>query len=181
MPTNGARGGGGRPLRIPDQDAAACRRTDAMVPRQNVPPRNEGHAEAGVSLIELMLVLAAAAAFISALLSGVVALGSDRHVREERLLAFDACTNVLENLRQTPIAQLPAANGRGFAVVGLNGTGVGLHAVPGDADGLPGRITVQTERTYGTEVLYRVIVAVDWTGASPNGHVHFTTLMGRRR
>ena len=43
------------------------------------------------------------------------------------------------------------------------------------------RITVRTERTYGTEVLYRVTVAVDWTGASPNGHVHFMTLMGRRR
>src|SRR5262245_64389739 len=106
MPTNGARGRGGRLPRVADQDAAACRRTDAMVPRSKAPRRNEGHAESGVSLIELMLVLAAAAAFVSALLSGVVALGSDRHVREERLLAFDACTNVLENLRQTPIAQL---------------------------------------------------------------------------
>jgi hypothetical protein len=146
-----------------------------------VPRRNNGHAEAGVSLVELMLLLAAAAVFISALLSGVVALGSERHVREERLLAFGACTNMLENLRQTPIAQLPAADGRGFAVAGLNGSGVGLQALPGDPDGLPGHITVRPESTYGTEVLYRVTVAVDWTGASPNGHVHFTTLMGRRR
>jgi hypothetical protein len=142
---------------------------------------NQSRAESGVSLIELMLLLAATAVFVSALLSGVVALGSERHVREERLLAFDACTNMLEDLRQTPIAQLPAADGRGFAVAGINGSGVGLRALPGDADGLPGRITVRPERTYGTEVLYRVTVAVDWTGASPNGHLHFMTLMGRRR
>lgn len=138
-------------------------------------------AETGESLIELMLLLAATAVFVSSLLSGVVALGSERHLREERLLAFDACRNVLEDLRRTPVEQLPAANGRGFAVMGLGGSGVGLHAVPGDADGLPGRISVQPERTYGTEVLYRITVAVDWSGASPNGHIHFTTLMGKRR
>jgi hypothetical protein len=134
-----------------------------------------------VSLIELMLLLAATAVFVSALLSGVVALGSERHLREERLLAFGACRNVLEDLRRTPVDQLPAADGRAFAVTGLNGSGTGLHARPGDADGLPGSISVRPERTYGTEVLYRVTVAVDWADASPDGHVHFTTLMGRRR
>jgi hypothetical protein len=40
---------------------------------------------------------------------------------------------------------------------------------------------VTTERTYGSDTLYRVTVAVDWDGAMPAGHVHLTTLMGRRR
>src|SRR5262245_36367835 len=97
------------------------------------------------------------------------------------MLAFDACRNVLEDLRSKPIADIAAANGQGFTVVGASGLGVGLQPRPGDAAGRAGLITASTYRVYGTNTLYRVTVAVDWTGAAPKGHVHVTTLMGQRR
>jgi hypothetical protein len=138
-------------------------------------------AQRGVSLVELIVLLAATTVIVCALLSGIVSMNKGRQVRDEETLAFDACRNVLEDLRSQPIASVAAANGRGFAVVGASGSGVGLQPRPGDADGLAGRITVTSYRVYGTNTLYRVTVAVDWAGAAPKGHVHVTTLMGQRR
>jgi type II secretory pathway pseudopilin PulG len=135
---------------------------------------------AGMSLVELILLVVAFAVLIQGLLSGVVSLNSQRKRQEEQAMATAACRDVLENLRREDVALLAAENGHGFAVGGLNGSGIGLKALPGDADGLPGSIRVVPERTYGTEVLYRVTVAVDWDGTD-RSHFHLTTLMGRRR
>jgi hypothetical protein len=145
------------------------------------PERDPPHGERGTSLIELMLLLCACVVTIGALMSGIVSLSSEQHLREERLLAINACRNMLEDLRGRPIAELPAADGQGFAVAGMNGEGVGLAPVRGDPDRLPGLVTVRPERTYGSTVLYRVTVSVDWTGASPNAHEEISTLIGRRR
>lgn len=134
-----------------------------------------------MSLVELMLLLAACIVFIAALLSGIVSLNSGRQLREERLLAFQSCRNVFEDLRRATLPELAAADGRGFAVAGIGGIGVGLRAVAGDPDGLPGSISVRPERTFGTSILYRVQVRVDWAGAAPNCHFEMTTLMGARR
>ena len=142
-----------------------------------LPP--EGGA-AGMSLVELILLVIAFAVLVQGLLSGVVSLNSQRKRQEEQAMAAAACRNELENLRREDIALLPGENGRGFAVTGFNGNGVGLKALPGDADGLPGSIRVVPERTYGTEVLYRVTVSVDWDGTDQS-HFHVVTLMGRRR
>jgi len=141
-----------------------------------------GHdAQRGVSLVELIVLLGATTVIICALLAGIVSMNTGRQVREEEMLAFDACRNVLEDLRSQPIANIAAANGRGFAVAGISGGGVGLQPRPGDADGLAGLITVTSYRVYGTTTLYRVTVAADWTGVAAKGHVHVTTLMGERR
>lgn len=137
--------------------------------------------ERGVSLVELMLLLAACAVFVGALLSGIVQLAAQRQHREERMLAMNACRSALEDLRRDTIEELQAADGRGFAVTGIGGSGTGLRPRPGDPDGFPGRITVAAERTYGAETLYRVAVAVEWSGFAPDGRVRITTLMGKRR
>lgn len=138
-------------------------------------------AERGVSLVELIVLLGATTVIVCSLLAGIVSMNSGRQVREEEMLAFDACRNVLEDLRSEPIANVAAASGRGFAVAGTSGSGIGLQPRAGDADGLAGSITVAPYRVYGTATLYRVTVAVDWAGAAPKGHVHLTTLMGERR
>ncbi|HLU38413.1 MAG TPA: type II secretion system protein [Planctomycetota bacterium] len=137
--------------------------------------------EAGSSLVEVMVALAASAVVIGALLSGVVALNAQRKLREERILAQIACRNVLEELRRTSIEDLPAADGRGFAVPGIGGTGSGLACVPGDPDGLPGEVRVVPERVWGGEVLYRVTAVVEWRRGRGSARAQLTTLMGRRR
>src|SRR5262245_18996598 len=133
-------------------------------------------AQRGVSLVELIVLLAATTVLVCALLAGIVSMNAERQVRDEEMLAFDACHNVLEDLRSKPIAEIAAANGQGFAVVGASGFGVGLQPRPGDADGRAGFITVTSYRVYGTNTLYRVTVGVDWAGATPKGHVQITTL-----
>src|SRR5262245_6307982 len=138
-------------------------------------------AQRGVSLVELIVLLGATTVIVCALLAGIVSMNTERQVRDEEMLAFDACRNALEDLRSQPIASVAAANGHGFAVVGASGSGIGLQPRPGDADGLVGLITVTSYRVYGANTLYRVTVACDWTGAAPKGHVHVTTLMGQRR
>jgi type II secretory pathway pseudopilin PulG len=137
--------------------------------------------QAGMSLVELMLALSASAVLVGSLLSGVVRLNGQRQLREERILALHACRNVLEDLRRGDLDAVRDANGRGFAVAGVRGTGSGLSPVSGDADGLPGSITVSPERTFGTDVLYRVTAAVDWARSRGRARVHLTTLMGARR
>jgi hypothetical protein len=137
--------------------------------------------EAGLSLIELMLLCVSSVVVIISLLSGVVSLNAQRQLREERILSVVACRNILEDLRRASVADLVAADGRGFTIAGVNGAGMGLTARKGDADGLPGSISVRQERASGADVLYRVTVAVDWSRGAGAGHVHLTALMGRRR
>lgn len=69
-------------------------------------------------------------------------------------------------MRSLPFADIAAVDGRGFDVPGTNGQPGGLHARAGDADGLPGLLTVTVEEQTGAEILYRITGTVSWTGAA---------------
>lgn len=138
--------------------------------------------EAGFTLVELMIGMVICVMLVVGIMTGVVAHQAQRRVHGEQILAMSACRNIMESLRAVDIDALPAQNGVGFDVPGQNGQLQGLTAQAGDADGKPGRITVQrhTEWT-ALNPLYIVTTTVDWRGATRGATFSMTTLMGERR
>jgi len=137
--------------------------------------------ESGSSLIELMMMLSCALILIGATLTSTMQHAAQRQINMERLLAFDAARNVLEELRLVEAANLPAMDGTGFDVPGPNGEAGGLVTVAGDADGLVGEILLEPDTTVGSTVLYRARVSVRWRGRDPRGFLSIESLMGGRR
>jgi type II secretory pathway pseudopilin PulG len=137
--------------------------------------------ERGTSLIELMLGAVMVITLLLAISSSVTSQSRTRRVSEERNLAMVACRNILERLRDTTFATVPALNNTGFDVPGVNGLAGGLKALPGDADGLPGHITVAVDQTASGQTLYLVTLDVDWTGVTGRQHFQEQTLLAERK
>ncbi|MFQ5505081.1 MAG: hypothetical protein ACE5F1_09835 [Planctomycetota bacterium] len=137
--------------------------------------------ECGSSLIELMIGSSFVAAVLIAIVYAVVRLSGLRRVDQELDMAFVACRNNLEELRNLPFTQVPAMQGVGFDVPSPGGSPGGLTPLPGDADGLPGRFTVVVDKQSGGEILYNIIVAVDWKGVSGRQHFELRSLMAERK
>lgn len=138
--------------------------------------------ESGVSMVELLTGMTIAVLLIGGAMMGVVQHQAQRRTHGERILAMSACRNALETLRAVEIADLPAYDGTGFDVPGQNGQAVGLTPVAGDADGLPGEITVTAHaRSQTSNPLYVVTTRIRWRGATRGGEFSMCTLMGERR
>ena len=139
-----------------------------------------GCRESGFSLVELLLLASIALVAILAVLTGVVQHSSHRRGTSERMLAATACRNTLEELRMVDFATLPGLHGSGFDVPGPEGEPGGLRPRAGDADGLPGEISIVEDQRVGSHVLYRVQVRVAWRGAVTST-ITMQCLMGVRR
>lgn len=142
-------------------------------------PRPQG--ERGTSLVELIVLLVAAALLVGSTLTGVVSHGVQRRIHGEQILAMSACRNTLEMLRSQPFAALPGFHGTGFDVPGQDGQARGLSPLPGDPDGLPGEISVALNRQNGLAIIYTVTARVRWLGATRGGDFRMIALMGERR
>ena len=145
------------------------------------PEADHGTAEAGMSLVELMMVIILAVVFIGALLSAAIQQGLHRQTNMETSLAMTAALDNLERVRATPFAGLPALNGSGFDVPGSNGNPGGLRALPGDPDGLPGELTVTVDETKTGYTLYRVAASVSWRGVNRSRRIQVETLVAERK
>ena len=130
--------------------------------------RRHGRGQRGSTLVELM---------IGAILAGQGG-ARPRGGQLELDLALNAARKKIEDLRALPIAEVPAQDGKGFAVSGPTGS---LRAKPDDADGLPGRVRVEVAESVGAETLYRITASVDWTGVSKERTFSLVSLIGDRR
>jgi hypothetical protein len=116
-----------------------------------------------------------------ALLSATMNHTRQRRVNGERNLALVAALNTLERARTIPYSQLPSLDGTGFDVPGPNGQAGGLQPVPGDPDGLPGRLSVVLDLSYGGAQVYRVTARVDWRGVQNRNQVELSSLIVERK
>ena len=144
--------------------------------RASTPVREEG-----ISLLELMISILAAVVILGAVLSAALHHASERKSNAELNLALVACTNNLEEMRSIPFEDLPGLDGEGFDIPGINGEPGGLQPLPGDLDGMPGQLTVVTDKSSGGVVLYLVRATVTWAGTLGRQRVELDTLMGERR
>jgi hypothetical protein len=137
--------------------------------------------EAGMSLVEVVFASVLVVTFLGALLTVAVRQGVHRQVNSETSLAMTAALDNLERIRSVPFATLPALNGSGFDVPGLNGEPGGLQPLPNDPDDLPGEITVLEDQIGPGTKLYRVRATVLWQGASRVRRLQVDTLMAERK
>ena len=140
---------------------------------------NDRRAEqAGFSLVELMIGAVLIVIGLLGIMSACIRLHALQRLDTEIGYALRSCRSNLEELRTVPIADLVALHDTGFDVLGPDGTSVGLEAVPGDADGLPGRIEVSVADAAAGRVLLRIRAIVDWYGAQREQSVDLETLRG---
>lgn len=137
--------------------------------------------ERGSTLVELIIGAVVSLVLISAVLTVVVQQGHQRQSATESSLAMSAASNILEQMRTLQMSSLKAMHGKGFDVPGVNGSTNGLHAVPGDVDGRPGRLSVVVEQSTASAVLYRVIAIVRWRGVNGDQTLRFSTLISERK
>lgn len=138
--------------------------------------------QSGVSLVELLTGMVIAVLLIGGAMTGVAQHQAQRRMHGELILAMSACRNTLETLRDADMATLPTLNGQGFEIPGQNGQTTGLTPIEGDADGLPGQLTVTAHaRSQVNNALYVVTARVRWRGATRGGDFSMQTLMGERR
>lgn len=135
----------------------------------------------GTTLVELAVLMTAAALLLAGVLTGVISHAGQRRVHNERTLAMAACRNTLESLRSLNAASLAALHGTGFDVPGTAGQPHGLQVVAGDADGLPGEISVTVDRNVGGQIVHLVRTRVRWRGATRNQEYAIETRMVERR
>jgi type II secretory pathway pseudopilin PulG len=149
---------------------------ERMCPRPVAPSR-----ESGMSLVELMIALAASVLVIGSTTSMAVQQARMRQVDDEIQLALAACRNNLEEMRSLPLTSLPGMHNDGFDVPGSNGEPGGLQPVPGDADGLPGVFSVTVDQTVTGETNYLVRATVRWTGVLREQTFELETVIGERQ
>lgn len=136
--------------------------------------------EQGASLVELVVGTVLIATVLGPAITLSLTHSRLRTLDGEVALAFAACRNAIEQVRAMTFADVPTLDGRGFSVPGPDGSANGLSARAGDSDGMPGRFTVTVDRSFGGEVLYRVHVAVAWTGCAGEQERHLETLIANR-
>jgi hypothetical protein len=132
----------------------------------------------GTTFIELMMGVVLALTILGGAVTMVASNSKLRRTDEEQLAAFRACRDKIEELRSLDFAQLLAQHDADFVV---DGPGKKLAAVPGDADGRPGEVSVVEHEKVGSEIIYRVTVTVTWTGLSPRRSYSMSCLMADRR
>jgi len=131
-------------------------------------------------LLELMFATSMALVVIGAAVAALARQGSHQRVNLETTLVTNAISDVFARLRTVPFATLMSYDGTGFQVPDHLGHANGLAPVPGDADGMPGRIAVVAQ-TAGSAVLYRVEVRVDWLCAGAVRHDAIVGEIGERK
>ena len=146
-----------------------------------VPRADAQGSERGSSLVELTVAIAAAVTIACAVMTATVRHSTHRQANEERNLASLAALDTLERMRSVPFGTLASMDGTGFDVLGRTGAPKGLHPLDGDADGLPGRLIVQPERSFGGETIWSVTAVVEWAGLRPSNRIDFRQLMVERK
>jgi hypothetical protein len=137
--------------------------------------------EQGSILMELMIASGVALVVIGALITTTVRQTSHRAVNLETTLVTNATLDVFARLRAAPFASLPSYHGTGFDIPDQHGAPAGLRPVPGDPDGLPGRIDVHVGFSAGTTILYRVTVTVQWVGIGGSRTERVIGYIGERK
>ena len=148
-----------------------------MLRREAVREQRMGR-EGGFSLVELMTATVMTVIGLIAIMNSCVRLHALQRLDTELGYAYEACRSNLENLRILPLATIATLDGSGFEVPGSDGVTPLLRPVSGDADGLPGEITVRIDRTTGSRILYILETSVTWQGSSGPQSVQLTTLLG---
>lgn len=144
-------------------------------------PRHIENPEAGASLIELMFATFASVVLVVAVMTAVTQQSNHRKSLTETSLATAAILNNLERARTLSEAEILALDGVGFDIPGTTGSTGGLDPVDGDADGLPGQLTVVVDQTSGSATLYRISASVVWTGVNGDRRITLQSLIGERR
>ncbi|MCA8969849.1 MAG: type II secretion system protein [Planctomycetes bacterium] len=137
--------------------------------------------ERGSSLVELVIGTSIVTTILIALISAVTRQSRLRKVDEEVNLAMIACRNALEELRDMPFSSLASLHDSGFDIPGTNGGPHGLAPLANDDDGLPGHFAVVVDQSSSGEILYRVTLAVDWSGSAGKQHFELSTLVAERK
>ncbi len=134
-----------------------------------------------MSLVEVLVGAVILVAFFGALMALVVRVGTERQAHVENSLALAAALDNLERIRSLPQSGIAALDGADFDVLGANGGAGGLHAVPGDPDGLPGEIAVTIDQSVAGATLYRVTAGVHWRGVTRDRELRLEALIGERK
>ena len=134
--------------------------------------------EAGFSLVELMIATVVMVIGLVGIMNSCVHLNALQRLDAEVALSYRACLRNLEEVRAMPMATILTMNGTGFDIPGANGATKALRAQKGDADGLPGEITVVRLATDAGRSLYRITATARWQGSSGNSTVELTTMVG---
>ena len=131
-------------------------------------------------LIELLMATVVSVIGLLTILTGVVQSAKLRRIDEETSIAFAACRETLDEIRNIPISQLPTLTGVGFDVLAVDGSPGGLNCLPEDDDGLPGVIDVVVDQSGGGSTIYRVTATVAWIGIRGRQKFYLDTLVGER-
>ena len=137
-----------------------------------------GQSQRGFSLVEVMVAIVLTVIAFLAIMDACIRLQALQRLDSELSHVYRTCRTNLDEMRTMTLAKVRDLDGAGFVVVGSNGTTPILTPVPGDADGMPGRIEVREERTAGGRALYRIETSVEWVGATGRHAVAFTTMWG---
>jgi prepilin-type N-terminal cleavage/methylation domain-containing protein len=132
--------------------------------------RFRSHRRAGFTLLELMTGTTILAVSLLSMLGLVGASYGVSRSAHEQTQAREAAVRKLEQIRElarsnfsqllTTYSASPTNGARNFAVGSL-------APVPGDADGMPGQVTVTPSAVGGTK-LVDVTVRIDWRGTNGN-------------
>jgi prepilin-type N-terminal cleavage/methylation domain-containing protein len=134
--------------------------------------------DAGFSLVELMIATVVMVIGLVGIMNSCVHLNALQRLDAEVALSYRACMKNLEEVRAMPMATILTMNGTGFDIPGANGATKALRAQKGDADGLPGQITVVRLATDAGRSLYQITATAKWQGASGNSAVELMTMVG---
>lgn len=131
--------------------------------------RRPGGTDGGFTLVEVMVGISILAVSILGIASFAATSQRLTRTAEEKDAAREALAAKLQEVEGTPFAQIQATHdGTGFAVTKAGAANNMLRPLPGDADGLPGSVTVTVPPNPGDPSrLLQVVVRVDWQG--PNG------------
>ena len=148
----------------------------------SVPPKESlgQPRQRGTLLVELTIASLLVVTALGAIITIFLGTADLRQLDREIYLAFEAARKALEEVRTVDIANIMTLDGTGFEVKSDNGSNDALAPVPGDADGLPGSISVAVENTSGSTTLYRVTTTVDWRGSSGDQNFSLQCFVGDR-
>lgn len=124
-------------------------------------------ADAGLTLVDVAVATVLLVVGLISLADVALTLRSMGRADSERAVASTALLEQAHAIETTPFASLIAAHdGRGFDVRIDGQAGVALRALPGDADGLPGSISVIAPNPPNDPArLLEATITIDWQGS----------------
>jgi hypothetical protein len=152
---------------VPRPRASGRRARKGLVQHSRSRNRKGRAGAAGLTLVDVAVATVLLVVGLVSLADVALTLRSMGRADAERSVAANALLEQAHAIETTPFQGLIAAHdGRGFAV-GIDGqAGAALRAVPGDADGLPGSISVIAPNPPNDPArLLEATVTIDWQGS----------------